>query len=80
MLRDLAVSNPKIVTQMGNQGHSSDTRAVNEWVQAGITAGERGSRLDRSSVVYWPQGVPLPTAHRGRSPPEPVRKSFTFAM
>ena len=37
VLRDLAVANPKLATQMGNQGHSRDSaRLVNEWIQAGI--------------------------------------------
>src|SRR6202795_2742921 len=36
-LRSLALANPKIVTQMGNQGHSSEgARLVNEWIQAGV--------------------------------------------
>src|ERR1700694_292485 len=36
VLRELALANPKIVTQMGNQGHSSEgARLVNEWIQAG---------------------------------------------
>src|SRR6202165_1974737 len=38
VLRDLALANPKIVTQMGNQGHSHDgARLVNEWIQAAIS-------------------------------------------
>ena len=36
VLRDLALANPKIMTQMGNQGHSSDgARLVNEWQPVG---------------------------------------------
>src|SRR3979409_803474 len=46
VLRELALANPKIVTQMGNQGHSSDgARLVNEWIQAGITAPARRGHL-----------------------------------
>ena len=38
VLRDLAVANPKLATQMGNQGHSRDSAfLVNEWIQAGIS-------------------------------------------
>ena len=81
VLRDLAVSNPKIVTQMGNQGHSSDTaRLVNEWVQAGVIGPVREVHVwtDRP-VVYWPQGVPLPTGSPPGAPPaSPFGNPFTF--
>lgn len=60
VLRETARKNPKLVTQMGNQGHSSDeARLINEWIQAGI--------LGKVTEVYvwtnrpiWPQGVPRP--------------------
>ena len=75
VLRDLAALNPKIVTQMGNQGHSSDTaRLVNEWVQAGIIGPVRKVEVwTNRPVVYWPQGVPLPT---GSPPSAPVAGPF----
>src|SRR2546423_2927880 len=38
VLRDMALANPKIVTQMGNQGHSSEgARFFNQWRQSGLT-------------------------------------------
>jgi predicted dehydrogenase len=75
VLRQLALSNPKIVTQMGNQGHSSDTaRLVNEWIQAGIIGTVREVDVwTNRPVVYWPQGVPLPT---GSAPPPPPPSPF----
>jgi predicted dehydrogenase len=57
VLRQLALSNPKIVTQMGNQGHSTDTaRLVNEWIQGGIIGPVREVDVwTNRPVVYWPQ-------------------------
>jgi predicted dehydrogenase len=62
-LRELALANPKLVTQMGNQGHSSDgARLINEWVQGGIIGPVREVYVwTNRPVVYWPQGVPRPT-------------------
>src|SRR5205085_5548859 len=69
-LRDLALANPRIVTQMGNQGHSSDgARLVNEWIQAGIIGPVREVHVwTNRPVVYWPQGV---AAADGGPPPAP---------
>jgi predicted dehydrogenase len=37
VLRQMALANPRLVTQMGNQGHSSEgARRINEWIHAGI--------------------------------------------
>lgn len=52
---------PKVVTQMGNQGHSiDDTRRIHEWINDGA--------IGKVTEVYvwtnrpiWPQGVPKPT-------------------
>src|SRR6476659_1809801 len=62
VLRKLAMDNPKIVTQMGNQGHSSEgARLVNEWIQAGIIGPVHEVHVwTNRPVVYWPQGVPRP--------------------
>ena len=75
VLRDMALANPKIVTQMGNQGHSSDgARLVNEWIQAGIIGPVREVHVwTNRPVVYWPQGVPRPT---GSPPPAPPPSPF----
>src|SRR6266513_3672108 len=68
VLRDLALANPKIITQMGNQGHSSEgARLVNEWIQAGIIGPVREVHVwTNRPVVYWPQGITRPT---GGPPP-----------
>jgi predicted dehydrogenase len=51
-----------VVTQMGNQGHSTDdARLINEWVQAGLIGAVREVHVwtDRP-IGYWAQGVPRP--------------------
>lgn len=62
VLRQTALANPKIITQMGNQGHSRENaRLINEWVQAGIIGPvhEVHSWTNRPTA-YWPQGLPRP--------------------
>ncbi|HEX6926969.1 MAG TPA: Gfo/Idh/MocA family oxidoreductase [Longimicrobiaceae bacterium] len=50
-----------VVTQMGNQGHSSDTaRRVNEWIEAGVLGPVREVHVWTNRPI-WPQGVPRPT-------------------
>jgi predicted dehydrogenase len=63
MLRELAIKNPKLVTQMGNQGHSSEgARLINEWIGAGIIGNVREVHVwTNRPVVYWPQGLARPT-------------------
>jgi predicted dehydrogenase len=54
----------KVVTQMGNQGHSGDgTRRVVEWVRAGVIGPVREVHIytDRPAR-YWAQGLPRPVA------------------
>jgi predicted dehydrogenase len=50
-----------IVTQMGNQGASSDgSREAREWIESGIIG--KVERVDCwTNRPVWPQGVPLPT-------------------
>ena len=69
VLRECALANPKLVTQMGNQGHSSEgARLINEWIGAGIIGPVHEVHVwTNRPVVYWPQGVPRPT---GMSAPE----------
>ncbi len=58
-LRELARSTG-VVTQMGNQGHSSDdARRINEWVQAGVIGPVREVHVWTNRPI-WPQGVPRP--------------------
>ena len=63
VLRQCALSNPKLVTQMGNQGHSSDgARLINEWIHAGILGPVHEVHVwTNRPIVYWPQGLPRPT-------------------
>ncbi len=63
MLRELALKNPKLVTQMGNQGHSSEgARLINEWIGAGIIGPVHEVHVwTNRPVVYWPQGIGRPT-------------------
>jgi predicted dehydrogenase len=62
VLRALSLKNPKLATQMGNQGHSREgALLVNEWVQAGIIGPVREVHVwTNRPVGYWPQGVPRP--------------------
>ena len=49
-----------VVTQMGNQGHSSgDARLINEWIQAGVIGPVREVRVWTNRPI-WPQGIPHP--------------------
>ena len=49
-----------VVTQMGNQGHSSDdARLINEWIQAGVIGPVREVHIWTNRPI-WPQGVPQP--------------------
>jgi predicted dehydrogenase len=74
-LRELALANPKLVTQMGNQGHSGEgARLINEWIGAGVIGAVHEVHVwTNRPVVYWPQGLPRPT---GLAPPPDTRKRF----
>ncbi|MBA2355259.1 MAG: Gfo/Idh/MocA family oxidoreductase [Acidobacteria bacterium] len=52
----------KVVTQMGNQGHSSDdARLVNEYIQSGALGEVREVHIwTNRPLAYWPQGIPRP--------------------
>ena len=53
LLTEEAARNPKIVTQMGNQGHSSASAAqINDWVEAGAI-GQVREVLAYSRKNYW---------------------------
>ncbi len=63
LLRKIA-REKKVVTQMGNQGHSGDgTRRVVEWVRAGVIGNVKEVHIytDRPAR-YWAQGLPRPNA------------------
>lgn len=60
MMTEIAKANG-IVTQMGNQGASSDgSREAKEWVQSGVIG--KVYKVDCwTNRPVWPQGVPAPT-------------------
>ncbi|MFI5233664.1 MAG: Gfo/Idh/MocA family protein [Gemmatimonadales bacterium] len=67
-LAQMAHDNPKIVTQMGNQGHSGDgTRNIVEWIQAGVIGPVREVHVWTNRPI-WPQGVPRPLAPSQQAP------------
>ena len=60
----------KVVTQMGNQGHSRDgTRRINELIAAGVIGPVREVHVwtDRPQR-YWAQGIPRPTPPSAPAP------------
>jgi predicted dehydrogenase len=63
-----AKANPKVVTQMGNQGHSwDDARTAIEYVWAGAIGEVREVHIwTNRPLGYWPQGIPRPEL---RTPP-----------
>jgi predicted dehydrogenase len=62
LLLDLARKNPKLVTQMGNQGHSGDDgRRVVELIRGGAIGAVREVHVWTNRPV-WPQGVARPKA------------------
>ncbi len=51
-----------VVTQVGNQGHSSDgARLINEWIQAGVIGDVSEVHIWTNRPI-WPQGIPAPVA------------------
>jgi predicted dehydrogenase len=64
VLRQTALNNKKLVTQMGNQGHSSDgARLINEWIAAGVIGPVHEVHVwTNRPAGYWPQFVPRPGA------------------
>ena len=61
-LARLARENPKLATQMGNQGHSGEgTRQIVEWIKAGIIGPVHDVHVwTNRPLGYWPQGIPRP--------------------
>ena len=57
-----AKSNPKIVTQMGNQGHSRDeARTGYEYITSGAIGDVREVHVwTNRPLGFWPQGIPRP--------------------
>ncbi len=66
-LRRLSEQNPKVCTQMGNQGHQGEgCRLVKEWIQAGVIGPVHEVHIWTNRPI-WPQGwtkrpapIPIP--------------------
>ena len=70
LLSKAAAANNKIVTQMGNQGHSGEgSRRINEIVASGVLGPIREVHVwtDRP-VRYWAQGIPRPANPNAAAP------------
>jgi predicted dehydrogenase len=80
VLRAAALANPKLITQMGNQGHSSEgARRINEWIGAGIIGPVHEVHVwTNRPVVYWPQGLPRPTGMAPADVPGGFGNLWTF--
>ena len=62
MLAGIARNNPRLVTQMGNQGHSGDDgRRVIELIRGGVIGNVREGQAWTNRPV-WPQGIARPAA------------------
>ena len=74
-LQGLAASTG-VVTQMGNQGHSSDeARLINEWVQAGVIGNVREVHVWTNRPI-WGQGLLRPTSMPADFDPSSVDRSW----
>jgi predicted dehydrogenase len=62
-----AAANPTLVTQMGNQGHSSDdARRGQDYLAAGAIGEIREVHVwTNRPLGYWPQGIPRPKKFDG---------------
>ena len=70
-LAKVARENPKLVTQMGNQGHSFDgTRQMVEWIRSGLIGPVKEVHVWTNRPI-WPQGIPRPTTEPLYTPPRP---------
>src|SRR4051812_42349712 len=67
-----AKDNPKIATQMGNQGHSGfESRTTVEYIQQGAIGDVKEVQVwTNRPLGYWPQGLPRPVS--GSGDPQPA--------
>jgi predicted dehydrogenase len=65
----------KVVTQMGNQGHSTDgARTGYEYITGGAIGDVREVHVwTNRPLGYWPQGIPRPTPMAPENPDRPLR-------
>jgi predicted dehydrogenase len=66
-LAAMAARNPKLVTQMGNQGHSTDeARRAQDYLASGVIGDVTAVHVwTNRPLGYWPQGVPRPAKFNG---------------
>jgi predicted dehydrogenase len=66
-LAQKAAANPKLVTQMGNQGHSTDdARRGQDYLASGAIGDIREVHVwTNRPLGYWPQGIPRPARFDG---------------
>jgi hypothetical protein len=74
VLAKAAAANPKLVTQMGNQGHSSDdARLGYEYLTSGAIGDVREVHVwTNRPLAYWPQGLPRPSGPLVEDPERPL--------
>jgi len=73
-LAKAAAANPALMTQMGNQGHSSDdARLGYEYIRAGAIGDVTEVHVwTNRPLAYWPQGIPRPTGPLPENPERPI--------
>jgi predicted dehydrogenase len=73
-LAQKAKDNPKVVTQMGNQGHSQDgARTGYEYITGGAIGDVREVHVwTNRPLGYWPQGIPRPAPLPAVNPDRPL--------
>jgi predicted dehydrogenase len=70
-----AKDNPKLVTQMGNQGHSRDeARTSYEYITSGVIGDIREVHVwTNRPLGFWPQGIPAPAPMPAEAADRPLR-------
>jgi len=73
-LAKMAKDNPKLATQMGNQGHShAESRMTVEYIQQGAIGDVNEVHVwTNRPLGYWPQGLPRPNAAAASSNGQPL--------
>jgi predicted dehydrogenase len=73
-LAKAAAANPKLMTQMGNQGHSSDdARLGYEYIRSGAIGDVTDVHVwTNRPLAFWPQGIPRPTGPLPENPERPL--------
>lgn len=81
LLSKAAAANPRLATQMGNQGHSMDgSHRINEIIASGVLGKIHEVHVwtDRP-VRYWAQGIPRPRAANAATPANNPRPQWNMS-